>query len=90
MRKTKERPRAFGRSAAKTTTRRRASLSIPHGSIEYPVPSRSDLAKLRHAYNAAILGERWQEAERLQRAYHRAEKRRRLELLQQAAERGRQ
>jgi len=45
--------------------------------------AQTELADLRRRYNAAILGKRWAEAARLQRAYHAAERRRRAELLRQ-------
>ena len=47
------------------------------------------LADLRRQYNQAVLAKDWAAAERLQRAYHQAERERRAELLQQAVARGR-
>jgi len=44
----------------------------------------TELARLRAAYNGAILAKRWADAEQLQRQYHAAERRRRAELLRQA------
>ena len=46
------------------------------------------LSDLRRQYNSAILAKDWAAAERLQRAYHAAERERRRELLQQARDRG--
>ena len=46
----------------------------------------TELADLRRRYNAAVVAERWQDAKQLQRAYQEAERRRRLELLEQARE----
>ena len=47
-----------------------------------------NLADLRRQYNQAILAKDWAAAERLQRAYHQAERERRAELLRQAWQRG--
>jgi len=61
------------------------SNSIPR-TTELSSPAR--LSDLRRQYNSAILAKDWAAAERLQRAYHAAERERRRELLQQAAARG--
>jgi len=46
----------------------------------------TELARLRAAYNGAILANRWADAAELQRRYHAVEKRRRQQLLAQARE----
>jgi len=59
--------------------------SIPR-TTELSSPAR--LSDLRRQYNSAILAKDWAAAERLQRAYHAAERERRRELLHQARQRG--
>ena len=60
--------------------------SIEISAAQAPVLPLSDL---RRQYNQAVLAKDWAAAERLQRAYHAAERERRAELLRQARQRGR-
>ena len=84
----KKSPEWLARGGQSSNAAGRLSAIPIIGANRSPV-KRQPLAQLRRQYNQAVLAEDWAAAERLQRAYHQAERERRAELLQQAVARGR-
>jgi len=85
----RRRPRALGRSAAKTARAAgRGLVSMANDTMREPFASIPNLAQARRRFNDAVLRDDAEAAAAWQLEYRRLEQQRRAELLQQARQRG--